>query len=75
MYAWRVFREWRIQAPRANTRDPLVVDARKPLDHALFERLIRVEDSRGSSVGGTVSLEDNDTRWRFVPEQPWRAGE
>src|SRR5215469_12117265 len=68
-------RLWNIQAPRANTRNPLVVDARKPLDHALFERTIRVEDPDGNLVRGTVSLEDNDTRWRFVPEQPWGAGE
>jgi len=68
-------REWNIQAPRANTRNALVVDARKPLDHALFERLIRVEDPAGNVVRGAVTLEENDTRWRFVPEQPWRAGE
>ena len=48
---------------------------RKSLDHALFEQLIRVEDSDGNLIRGTVSLEDNDTRWRFVPEQPWRAAE
>jgi hypothetical protein len=66
---------WNIQAPDANTRNPLVVDARKPLDHALFERTIHVEDPDGNLVRGSVSLEDNDTRWRFVPEQPWRAGE
>ena len=68
-------REWNIQAPRVNTQNPLVVYARKPLDHALFERLLRVEDPDGNLVRGTVSLEDKDMRWRFVPEQPWRAGE
>ena len=51
------------------------MDARKPLDHALFERLIHVEDRDGKLVRGTVSLEDKDARWRLVPEQPWRAGE
>lgn len=65
--------KWNIQVPQANTRSPLVVDAGKPLDHALFERLIKVEDSDGQMVPGTVLLEDEDSRWRFVPEQPWVA--
>jgi hypothetical protein len=66
---------WKIRVPLAQTRNALVVDAEKPLDHALFERLVRVEDSHGAPVRGTAAVEDQDTRWRFVPETSWRAGE
>jgi hypothetical protein len=67
--------QWKIEAPVANTRGALVVDAEKSLDHVLFQRLLRVESPDGRLVCGTVSLSDKDERWHFVPEQSWQAGE
>jgi hypothetical protein len=66
---------WKIRVPLAQTRNALVVDVGKPLDHALFERLVRVEDSHGVPVRGTAAVENQDARWLFVPETSWRAGE
>jgi hypothetical protein len=69
---------WKIEAPQAGSRDPLVVAFPEPMDHALAQRLIRVAaepvgDSRGF-VEGTISLEDQERRWIFTPDTVWRRG-
>src|SRR5262249_47172247 len=62
-------------SPDAGASWPLIVDSEKPLDRALFERLVRVEDGAGRPVFGSVWVESNETRWRFVPDEPWRHAE
>ena len=62
--------QWRLTAPRAGASDALVVDFPKPLDWALLQRLLEVP-----GVSGTAVVERNETRWRFVPKEPWKAGE
>lgn len=66
---------WRIAAPGAGTRDPLVVTFPKPLDHGLLARALGVETRDKRMVDGTITLEAADTRWLFTPAGPWRAGE
>lgn len=60
---------WKIEAPRAGTRDPLRVTFTDAMDHALASRMITVP-----KVPGTSSLEDSERRWQFVPSTKWRAG-
>lgn len=60
---------WRIQSPRAGTRDPLTVSFPEPLDAALLQRLLRVADTPGN-----VSLHQAETEWRFTPDAPWKPG-
>jgi hypothetical protein len=62
--------QWIIAAPRAGTRDPLVVMFPDPMDHALLCSLVTVE-----GVPGDVAASHNETRWSFTPEQPWEASE
>src|SRR5262249_20135680 len=66
---------WRIVGPEPGTSSPLVVEVEKPLDRALFERFVRVEDISGRPLPGTVSVGSNETRWRFVPDEPWPEAE
>jgi len=54
---------------------PLVVVFPEPLDEALLQRLVWVEDLAGGRVEGGVEIGANETSWRFQPAQPWRAGE
>jgi len=61
---------WKIGSVAASTRDPLVVAFPEPLDAALALRLIWVDGVTGKAVLGTEERE-----WRFVPDQPWTAGE
>jgi hypothetical protein len=67
--------KWTIESPRHGTSEALTVTAEKPLDHVLFARLLRVHDDAGRLVTGHACVEPGDIRWRFTPDQPWRAGE
>ena len=63
-------KKWKLNQPKAGTSEALVVDFPEPLDFALLERLLSVP-----GVQGTVSIDRDETQWRFVPVQPWKAGE
>jgi len=64
---------WRLVAPEAGTRDPLVVTFPEPLDHALLHRALLVTTDRGLVVGGDVVVEAAETRWVFTPHDAWRS--
>jgi hypothetical protein len=66
--------EWRIEAPSAQTRDPLLVTFPGSLDHGLLQRALTVS-LNGEHVTGEVHTDAGETRWRFSPAAPWRAGE
>jgi hypothetical protein len=61
---------WKISSPKRHTREPLTIDFRKPMDHALALRMISV-----NSVAGRKSLEQNEKKWLFEPDQPWNLGQ
>jgi hypothetical protein len=64
---------WQLNAPTANTRDPLHVRFPKAFDRALLERLLTVRNSAGRTVAGDISVGDQETSWTFTPAVPWRA--
>ncbi|QEH35697.1 hypothetical protein OJF2_42540 [Aquisphaera giovannonii] len=65
---------WRIRPPDASSVAPLVVESPEPLDHALFARLVRVQDADGHDVPGRAAVAGEETRWAFTPDRPWRPG-
>jgi hypothetical protein len=62
--------QWRIGAPRAGTREPLVLTFPKPLDYALLQHEIEIPGMRGE-----IAVAREETEWRFVPDVPWSARE
>jgi hypothetical protein len=66
--------KWIVTKPHNGAREPLIVRADKPLDAALFARLLRVEDANGQPVAGDSSVEAQETCWRFVPNEAWKSG-
>jgi len=44
------------------------------MDHALSQRVIRVTGESGEFVEGKISLEDQERRWAFTPDNIWRHG-
>ena len=66
---------WQFRAPKAQTRDALQVTFPRPMDHALARRMIRVLGETGESLEGVTRLEDEERRWLFIPEGPWRQGQ
>ena len=63
-------KKWHIAAPRAGTREPLVLSFPKPLDYALLQHEIEV-----SGMHGEVSVTPGEKEWRFVPDAPWTPRE
>ncbi len=66
---------WRIDCPRAGTREPLTVRFGEPLDHALVTRMLSVAGAEGDTIAGTIEITDGETCWTFRPERPWPAGD
>jgi len=66
---------WKITAPAAGTRGPLVVEFGEPMEHALASRMLRVLAADGAEPDGEIALGVEERSWRFVPAQPWRAGD
>jgi hypothetical protein len=67
-------KKWKIGSPAAGGREALEVRFGEKLDSALAQRLIGVVDSEGQAVPGRASVAEGETRWRFVPDAPWRPG-
>ncbi|HEX2475150.1 MAG TPA: Ig-like domain-containing protein, partial [Lacipirellulaceae bacterium] len=67
-------KRWKITAPAGGTRQPLVVAFDEPLDHALLQHVITVSNTSGDLVDGRVNVDRNETRWSFLPAEPWVAG-
>jgi hypothetical protein len=65
---------WKLQTPAAGKREPLVVTFPKPLDEGMLERVLVVKNEAGQELEGTIAVTDEETRWRFTPTEPWRAG-
>lgn len=66
---------WKLAAPRADSSEPLIVHFGKPLDRALAERVLSVRSAAGEAVKGRVELAASESTWRFIPTEPWPAGE
>jgi hypothetical protein len=62
-----------VTAPKAGTRDSLIVTFPRSLDRGLIDRAIGVEGSNGKSVAGTTVIGRGERRWAFVPTDPWTA--
>jgi hypothetical protein len=65
--------KWRIDAPRAGTRSPLVVTFPRPLDHGLLMRALGLRLGE-QVVAGEVQVLPGETQWQFTPARPWAAG-
>ena len=66
---------WRVDAPRAGGREPLVIRFPDPMDHALLERMLTVHDEAGRPVVGTVSVDPGEQVWQWHPREAWVTGD
>ena len=58
-------------------RDASAADRRRfdePLDHAMLQHAIRVSSEVKKLSTGRVTIDQQETRWRFEPTSPWSAG-
>jgi hypothetical protein len=63
-------KQWHLSSPKAGTFETFDVEFLKPLDYALLQRCLKV-----AGVAGTVSIDHDESRWRFTPAQAWKAGD
>jgi hypothetical protein len=65
---------WRLAAPAAGTRDPIVVLLPRALDYGLLRRAVGVRDPHGAALNGVITIDRDERRWQFTPTRPWEAG-
>ena len=65
---------WKLAAPAAGSLEPLALVFGAPLDHALLQRLLWVEDQAGTAVEGEITVQDEERRWSFRPLKKWSPG-
>jgi hypothetical protein len=65
---------WRIKAPKAGTSEDFVLDFPEPMNYPLLRSMLRVSSAHGA-IAGTVTIDRQETEWRLVPSEPWRAGD
>jgi hypothetical protein len=66
--------DWRIVPPSAGSRDSLELTFPIALDWAGLWQGIIVASEGGEQISGRVSIDQNETLWRFSPDTAWRAG-
>ena len=66
---------WRLTAPAARSREPLLVEFDRPLDHGLLQHCLSVQDGDGRTIEGAGETGNGDGSWRFAPDAPWQTGE
>jgi hypothetical protein len=66
------YKKWKLTIPTG--KKPLRIEFGKPMDHALAQRVVWVEDATGKKVAGKVALEEKESVWLFTPAAEWKAG-
>src|SRR5207248_3042300 len=65
---------WKVQPPKAGTREPLAVTFPAPLDHVLLERVVSVSGPGGKMVTGRPTVTAGEMGWTFTLEEAWAKG-
>jgi hypothetical protein len=63
-------KQWKVSAPNAGTTDALIVDFPAPMNYPLLQRMLQVD-----GIAGAVSIDKQETEWRFIPKDPWKTGD
>ena len=66
--------DWRCHCPAAGSMDPLTVEFDRPLDCALLEHSLWVNDPAGMALAGRASIGPEEGSWRFEPQSHWDEG-
>ena len=65
---------WTVRAPAVNTRNAVSLEFPEPLDHEILLRELEVVDAGGKRVEGTVTIDQEEKRWRLTPAAAWKSG-
>ena len=67
-------KEWRLIAPKTGTLNALVADFPTMMNYPLLQRMLQVRGPHGN-LTGTVSIDRQETQWRFTPHVQWKTGD
>jgi hypothetical protein len=65
--------QWKVMAPKPGTSDPVSLVFPVPMNYPLLQRMVQVSNA-GHIVAGAVSIDKQETEWRFMPQQSWKPG-
>jgi len=64
---------WKLDIPKPNTQEPLVITFTRPLDHFLLAEMLSVANSTKQDLYGDIQVSNNDRTLKFIPAKPWQA--
>ena len=67
--------DWQCDLPAVGTTDQLTVEFYRPLDHALLQHSLWINDAAGLALAGRGSVGSDERSWCFRPELPWAVGQ
>lgn len=67
--------QWKVQAPKADTKQPLVVTFAKTMDRYGVERFLTVVDAKNQRTEGRIEVAKDQRTWSFHPAQAWKSAE
>ncbi|MEM7475864.1 MAG: hypothetical protein AAF483_12805 [Planctomycetota bacterium] len=66
--------QWKVDTPKAGTKDSIVLHMSEPMDHAMLQRVIQVCNKKGEAIAGRIQLAKQESEWTFHPDLPWPKG-
>lgn len=66
--------QWELNAPKLNSRQPIIMNTITSLDHYLLAESISILNKHGEMVKGKVWIDPSDRLYQFTPLQPWQEG-
>ena len=68
-------RNWKIDAPKAGTVEPVKLKFDRTMDHALLQSMIAIFDSNGKQIEGRIDISEGETQWSFTPFDLWKMSD
>lgn len=65
---------WKLQLPKAQTKDPLLIHFQEFLDYGSLQNSLHIQDASGNKVKGTFIIDTNKKTARFIPLLNWNKG-
>ena len=66
---------WKIDSPKAGSKQSLKIQLNEPLDYVLLKNTIRVIDYKGNVLNGVIETQGEETIFNFTPSASWIAGD
>lgn len=65
--------QWILSTPPDGSREPLVVEFDRPLDHGLLAHCLQAIGPDGHPVDGVGAIDPAERAWRLTPSHPWSS--